>query len=114
MNALPFAAGFMGLSSTNDESPPSGSLSSFPSLSLLSVSYTRACNCNFRSGGIAGDSTRLRFSLLGEGDTGSPLRRFRAREIAEGNPCDKQEEIDACVGLLGPGDGFVSKVLLDF
>lgn len=30
-------------------------------------------------GGVTGGTTRLRFSLLGEGETGSPRRRLRAR-----------------------------------
>ena len=100
VNTLPFVAGFMGLSSIN------GSLSSSPSPSLLSLSYPRACSCNFGRGRIAGDNIRLRFSLLGEGDTRSPLRRFRARVIAEGNSCGIREEIET---RDRPGDGCASK-----
>lgn len=53
---------------------------------------------NFGKGHVDCEPTRRRFSLLGEGETGSPRRRFRARERAldaavggRGGVCDEVE-----------------------
>jgi hypothetical protein len=105
VKALPSAAGFIGLSPTNDELAPSTlHLSSSLSLSLLSLEAPVSSGCIFGKGRLPGDSTRLRFSFFGDGDTGSPRSRLRAREMAEGGFMDNIVELEGPADWIG-GNG---------
>lgn len=105
VKALPLASGFIGLSSTNDELAPSTlPLSSSLSLSLLSLTAPVPGGRIFGKGRLPEDSTRLRFSFFGDGDTGSPRSRLRAREIAEGGWIDESLEPEGSADSIG-GNG---------
>lgn len=73
---FPFACGFKGELSTKDESFKTSSSPSQPKLSLFVLDWKRG------KGREVWEITRRRFSLLGDGETGSPRRRFLARDIA--------------------------------
>lgn len=66
--------GFTGELSTKEESASAGASSSS---SLLGAS-----NVNRGNGMVVWEVIRLRLSLMGDGDTGSPLSRLRARDTA--------------------------------
>lgn len=61
-------------------------------------------------GGGACERMRWRFGLLGEGETGSPRNRFRARETAAvdtGWPCEEDACAFGCSRVDGNGSGEV-------
>lgn len=97
VKALPLAAGFIGLSSTNDELAPS-TLPSSSTPSLLSLAASAPGGCIIGKRRLPGDSTRLRFSFFGDGDTGSPRSRLRAREIPEGGSMGSSAELEGSTG----------------
>lgn len=72
---------FIGDSSTKDVSA-----STAMSSSSSSCSFVAAFNCMRGKGMMVCEATRLLLSLLGEGETGSPRRRLRARITAFGGP----------------------------
>ena len=83
---FPFACGFKGELSTKDESFKTSSSPSQPRSSLFVLDWKRG------KGREVWEIMRRRFSLLGDGETGSPRRRFRARDIAvEGYGGDMEE-----------------------
>jgi hypothetical protein len=62
------------------------------------------------NGRVDSEPTRRRFSLFGEGETGSPRRRLRAREMAlvgAGGECEGEvEDSDGCRSwMIGKGSG---------
>jgi hypothetical protein len=90
---FPFACGFEGELSTKDESFKVSSSPSQPRSSLFVLDWKRG------KGRDVWEITRRRFSLLGDGETGSPRRRFRARDIAaEGYGGDMEGKVDEEVG----------------
>jgi hypothetical protein len=81
LNDLPPAGGFTGESATKDEMKW-----------RCGNSWSVSCSLFEESCGGAWERMRWRFGLLGEGETGSPRRRFRARETAvvdTGWPCEE-------------------------
>ena len=70
------------------------------------------------SKGFGCEKKRLRLSFLGEGETGSPRRRFRARTIAVLGPGTKDgieegEETGFTRDLVGVANGFGEACLDD-